>query len=162
MQCFALPIGMAASAAIILLWIYLTPVTKDPDVNPLLLGAVMLAVFPAHELIHALVHPGYGATRDSIVAAWPSRMLFYAHYAGELTCRRFVAVLGMPLLVISVLPLAISALSGHACVSVAFASAFNALAAGGDLFAIGGLLVQVPPSATVRNFGWRTYYAARH
>jgi hypothetical protein len=162
MQCFALPLGIAACGVLVLLWIHLTPVAKTPDVSPILLGAVMVAIFPVHEIIHAAVHPGAGKSPNSILGLWPSRLLFYAHYSGELSRNRFITVLGMPLLVISVVPLLVAVLIGHASVTIAFASAFNALAAGGDIFAICLLLFQVPGAATVRNHGWKTYWKKSH
>lgn len=158
MQCFALPLGIAACAAVVTLWIYLTPVTKTPVASLPLLLATMLAIFPVHELIHAFVHPQMGLSRDSILGIWLSRQLFYAHYMGELSRNRFIAILVMPLLLISVVPLVVSALIVHASVTVAFLSSFNVLASGGDIFAICILLLQVPSAATVRNSGWKTYW----
>jgi hypothetical protein len=158
MQCFALPLGIAASAVLVLLWIHWTPVTKTPVVFPILLAAVMLATFPIHEIIHAAAYPGAGKSPKTILGVWPSRMLFYAHYDGELSRNRFIAVLGMPLLVMSIVPLLVSALVGHASVTIAFASAFNALAAGGDILGICLLLFQVPRTATIHNHGWKTFW----
>lgn len=158
MQCFALPLGIAACAAVVTLWIYLTPVTKTPVASlPLLLGT-MLAIFPVHEVIHAFVHPQMGLSRNSILGLWLSRQLFYAHYMGDLSRNRFIAILVMPLFLISVVPLVVSTIIGHASVTVAFLSSFNMLASGGDIFAICTLLLQVPNAATVRNNGWKTYW----
>jgi hypothetical protein len=158
MQCFALPLGIVACGAVVGLWLLLTPVAKNPVASPILLALGILAIFPVHEMLHALVHPRWGMSRDSILGLWPSRLLFYAHYTGELSRNRFVAVLGMPLLVISTVPLAVCALIGHAPATVAFLSAFNAVAAGGDICGMCVVLLQVPSAATVRNQGWRTYW----
>jgi Putative zincin peptidase len=158
MQCFALPLGIATGSALVMLWIHLTPVAKTPVAYPALLVGTMLAIFPVHELLHALVHPRMGMSRNTILGLWLSRQLFYAHYTGELSRNRFIAILGMPLLVISAVPLLTAALIGHASVTVAFASCFNALAAGGDLFAVCILLFQVPRTAMIPNKGYRTYW----
>jgi len=85
-------------------------------------------------------------------------MLFYAHYDGELTRNRFVAILLMPLLVISVLPLVVAAVIGASSGWVVFASSLNALMACGDILGAGMVLFQVPSAAIVRNQGWRTYW----
>jgi hypothetical protein len=65
--------------------------------------------FPAlilvHELLHAVVHPGYGFTDATVIGAWPSKLLFYAHYCGPLSRERFLLVFAMPTLVITGLPL---------------------------------------------------------
>jgi hypothetical protein len=158
MQCYALPLGIIASAVLVLLWIHWTPVTKAPVVSPILLGAVMLATFPVHELIHIATYPGAGKSPKTMLAVWPSRMLIYAYYDGELSRNRLIAVFGMPFLLMSIVPLLVSALIGHASVTIAFASVFNALAACVDILGICLLLIQVPRAAIIRNHGWRTYW----
>jgi hypothetical protein len=92
------------------------------------------------------------------VGLWPSCLLFYAHYEGELSRNRFLAILAMPLVVISGVPLLASALLGQASIIPAAVSEFNTLAACGDAVGICFLLVQVPRRAIVRNQGWRTYW----
>ena len=97
---------------------------------------------------------------DSIIGFWPSRLLFYTHYHNQLPCRRFLAVLIMPVVVLSLLPLAVCALTATACAFLAVASVANALFASGDLFAVGLLLAQVPQDAMLRNKGWRLYWSS--
>src|SRR6185503_13338146 len=103
-------------------------------------------------------HPGSGDSADSVLGFWPSRLLFYAHYVGELTRARFIAILLMPLLIISFVPLVVCAIIGHSSGLLAFSSALNALCACGDIFGVGLLLFQIPSDARVRNQGWRTYW----
>jgi hypothetical protein len=158
MQVFGLPLGILTSAVFVALWVYLTPVTKEPTASAVPLVLVLFGTIPVHEVIHALVHPRLGRSRDSVLGVWPARMLFYAHYDGELSRGRILAVLAMPLLVLSLTPLAICAVTREASITVAFASGFNALAAGGDVFAICVLLCQVPSAAIVRNRGYKTYW----
>src|SRR5262245_37172423 len=67
------------------------------------------ALIVAHELLHAIVHPHFGLSSSTIIGAWPSRLLFYAHFSGPLTRNRFLAIFAMPFLVITVLPLAVAA-----------------------------------------------------
>lgn len=159
MQFIALPIGIAAGAIMVLFWARLTPPRQSLSFTPFSIAATFVVVIPVHELIHALVHPASGRSRNSIVGVWPSRFLFYAHYDGELTRNRFLAILLMPFLVISVAP----ALFAHAFLDVApawlaFASILNALLACGDLLGVLLVAFQVPRAATIRNQGWRTYW----
>jgi len=63
----------------------------------------------AHELSHALVHPKAGLSPHSILGFWPSRVSFYANYDGEMSRNRLIAILLMPLLTISIVPLLVSA-----------------------------------------------------
>jgi hypothetical protein len=122
--------------------------------------------FPAlvvvHELLHAVVHPGWGLSHRTILGAWPARLLFYAHYSGPLSRNRFLCVFAMPFLIITVLPLGLAAcglkLPDLMTWAVAWGSTLNALAAGGDYFGILLISLQVPRAAIVQNQGWRTYW----
>ena len=158
MQLLALPLGVAACVTVGAGWFFLTPLRALPFDSPGLLLGALLIIIPIHELIHAIVHPGSGGSADSILGFWPSRLLFYAHYAGELTRARFIAILLMPLVIISFVPLVVCAVMGYSSGLLAFSSALNALCACGDIFAVGLLLFQIPSDARVRNQGWRTYW----
>lgn len=158
MQLLAFPLGVAACVVVGAGWFFLTPLREMQLDSPgPLLGAVLI-IIPVHEVIHAIVHPGSGGSADSILGFWPSRLLFYAHYAGELSRARFIAILLMPLLIISFVPLVVCAVLSYSSGLLAFSSALNALLACGDIFAVGLLLFQIPANARVRNQGWRTYW----
>jgi hypothetical protein len=159
MQFLALPIGVATAAIVGFLWFRITPLeemTGTLSIPAFLLSFAGIVV--VHELIHAVIHPMAGRSPHSILGLWPSRMLFYAAYTGELTRNRFVAILLMPLVIISFLPLLIAAVAQATSGWAAFVSAFNALLACCDIFGAGLVLVQVPSTAIVRNQGWRTYW----
>lgn len=158
MQLFALPLGAVAGALVVLLWLVATPVRDEPYVSLLLLGGAVLLLSPIHELVHAAIHPGFGISSRSVIGAWPARLLFYAHYDGVISRSRFIAILATPMLVITVLPLLICAVTQHGSVTLAFVSALNAIGAGGDMFGIILLLAQVPRGAKVFNRGWRTFW----
>lgn len=158
MQLIALPFGVVFGAIVGALWIYATPVTKNPVAHPVLMIGGMVALFPIHELMHAIVHPGFGFSRHTTLGLWPSRLLAYAHYDGIISRNRFIAILAMPFLVISILPLLICIVLGHASVTIAFISSLNALGACIDILGICILLFRVPSNAIVRNHGWRTYW----
>ena len=158
MQCFALPLGILFCALMIWLWVRWTPVTENPVTYPLLLAIVMLSVFPVHELLHLVMHPKFGMSDKSFLGVWPSRMILYAYYTDILSRNRFLAIFGMPIMILSVLPLLICSMIGYASVTIAFMSCFNVFAAAGDIFGIFILLFQVPNRAIVRNQGWRTYW----
>ena len=162
MQLLALPIGVATAAIVGFLWFRTTPlaeITGTLSIPAFLLSFAGIIV--VHELIHAAIHPMSGRSPHSILGLWPSRMLFYAAYTGELTRNRFVAILLMPLVVISFLPLLIATAAQVTSGWAAYVSAFNALLACGDIFGAGMVLVQVPGTAIVRNQGWRTYWRER-
>ncbi|MGD0351572.1 MAG: DUF3267 domain-containing protein [Verrucomicrobiota bacterium] len=161
MQLFAIPLGIVAFIAVGALWFYGTDKKTsifEPAISlaPILVSIVILIV--VHELIHAMVHPQFGRSRQSILGFWPSRLLFYAHYDGELSRNRFVAILAMPTVVITFMPLIVTIVLNLSCGLIAWISTWNILFACGDLFGIILLLSQVPSDATCRNQGWRTYW----
>lgn len=156
MQILSVPIGIAAMAVLLVLWMVLTPVGSEPPSVAECVVA-LIAVVPAHEALHLLVHPRTG---DSIVGFWPSRLLFYTLYQNRLTCRRYLTVLLAPIVGLSLAPLAACALAGVSSPFLTVASVANALFASGDLFAVGLLLAQVPTRATLRNKGWGVWWKA--
>ena len=155
----ALPIGIAAAAAVAVLWFLVTPlrgVTPSISLPAFLLSFAGIVV--VHELIHALVHPMSGRSPSSIVGFWPSGGMFFAHYDGELTRTRFVAILLMPLVIISFVPLLVAAAAQLSSGWVAFISAFNALLSCADILGAGLVLFQIPSTAIVRQQSWRTHW----
>jgi hypothetical protein len=155
----ALPIGIVAAVVVAVLWLAVTPLQ---DVTPTMSLPAFLVSFAGivvvHELIHAAVHPMSGRSLHSIVGFWPSGGMFYAHYDGEMTRNRFVAILLMPLVVISFVPVLVAAVAQVTCGWVAFISAFNAFLACADILGAGLVLFQIPATAIVRQQGWRTYW----
>jgi hypothetical protein len=160
-QLCALPLGLATFLALGALWLLLTPLSGSAfgsmfdSILPFLSFVPLIVV---HELIHAAVHPRYGKSDQTVLGFWPTRVVFYAHYTGELTRDRFIAILVMPTLVISLAPLAASAAAGLATGLVAWISVWNAFFACGDLLGVALLVFQIPRRATVRNQGWKTYW----
>lgn len=96
MQAIAAPVGIAVAAIVLALWIYATPVAKHSTSNIPLLTGWLIVLIPVHELLHAVIHPGFGLFRRSILGFWPSKLLFYAHYDGILSRNRVLAILIMP------------------------------------------------------------------
>src|SRR5688572_8558832 len=107
----ALPIGVVAAVTVAALWFLVTPLR---DITPAMSLPAFLLLFAGlvvvHELIHALVHPMAGLSPHSILGCASSG--FYAHYNGEMSRNRLVAILLMPFLIISIVPLLVSAVTG--------------------------------------------------
>ena len=128
------------------------------------LVAILVLVIPVHELIHAVLHPGWGFSSNSIIGLWSSRLLFYAHYEGAMSRNRFLLVFAGPYLVLSLLPVAaIAALrvldaSLGALAALALLSLWAGALASGDFVGFWLILSQIPNGALVRNKGWKTYW----
>lgn len=160
-QLVALPIGIAVFLVFIVLWLRLTDLevgTVNSEVFFLTGLLLWIPLIVVHELIHAMIHPQNGVSHHSILGFWPSKLMFYAHYDGELSRRRFVAILAMPFFAMSVLPFVVCWSLGLTNGYVAWISTWNALFANGDLFGILLLCLQVPSEAICRNQGWKTYW----
>jgi hypothetical protein len=158
-QFIAFPIGVVTAALVAVLWFAITPL-RNPQLPSSLLAFLLLYVGIGfvHELIHAAAHPMAGRSEHSSIGFWPSRTVPYAHYDGELSRNRFIAILLMPLLVLSILPLLVAAAIQSSSAWVAQISSFNALLSCVDMLGAGMVLFQIPVHAIVRNQGWRTYW----
>ncbi|MGO8931616.1 MAG: DUF3267 domain-containing protein [Limisphaerales bacterium] len=154
----ALPIGVAAAVTVAALWFLVTPLR---DIKPAMSLPTFLLLFAGlvvvHELIHALVHPMAGFSPRATLGFWSS-LGFYAHYDGEMSRNRLVASMLMPLLIISIVPLLVSAVTQVSSGWVAFISAFNAFCASVDIMLTGSVLLQIPATAIVRFKSWRIYW----
>ncbi|HYR29298.1 MAG TPA: DUF3267 domain-containing protein [Thermoanaerobaculia bacterium] len=156
MQFVALPV-MAAAGVLVWAAVRYGTVIQPQAMMKWFLPAFVVMI-PIHELIHAFASPAFGMSARTFVGVWPSKLLFYAHYEGELPRQRFLFVLAAPTLVLTVIPLLLAAalrLDAPFLATIAFT---NALGAAGDLLGIGIVLRQIPRGALVRNKGWRSYW----
>ncbi len=117
-----------------------------------------LALFPIHELLHAICFPEGFRSPNTIIGLWPTRLVFYAHYEGEMSRDRFLAVFFAPFFGLSLLPIAIIALFQWPSLELALLCLVNGGAASVDILGILLIGLQVPRLALVRNRGWRSYW----
>ena len=160
-QLKALPISILNMGVIFLLWILLTPVLGMlrnisfplPFQNFLI---CLITVLIIHELIHAALHPSLGSSR-SIIGFWPSRMMLFASYDGEITRNRYLAVLLTPLFMISIVPIFISVLFQVLNIWIVYSTILNAFLSSGDILATKKIL-QLPANSIIRNHGCKAYW----
>jgi hypothetical protein len=167
-------VGIAAGALVIVVWGLtatsgvLVQIKTEPGMAGLMavaivlgkvLGMIALLIF-VHELVHAAFHPGMGLSSRTVLGAWLSKGLFYAHYDGVTSRNRFLTILVMPFVVLTI---------GLWLIEVIFRtgwgwfgawSILNAMFAGGDLLGIALIACQVPANAQLRNQGWKTWWRA--
>lgn len=155
-----LPIGIVTGGMVAVLWLAITPLAVRDMTSILSLPACLVSfagIVVVHELLHVAAHPMSGRSPHSILGFGQS-IGFYGHYAGEMTRNRFVAILLMPTVVISFVPLVVAAVAQVPSGWAAFISVFNGFCAGTDMLLAGLVLFQIPATAIVRQQGWRTYW----
>lgn len=121
-------------------------------------GIGLPLLIAVHELIHAFGYPKFGFTSSTMIAFWPSKLLFLAIHFDALRRNRLLLIYSLPLLAISILPLIVCRSLGINSGILMLASIANALFAGGDIFCFFLILAQVPSNALVRNQGWATWW----
>jgi len=157
----AFPIGIVAAGVVAVLWLAMTPLHIHDVTSTLSLRGFLVSfagMVVVHELIHVAVHPMSGRSPHTIVGVGGPTSGVYAHYDGEMTRNRFVAIFLAPLVVISFVPLLVAAAIQESWGWVAFISAFNAFGACLDILDAGLILFQIPATAIVRQQGLRTYW----
>lgn len=124
----------------------------------------LLLFIPVHELIHALCHPKWGLSPNTLIGLWPSRLLFYAYYHGQVERNRLLVAFAMPFIILSLLPIALLAVLKYffpvvpLATTLAVLSFVNGAAASGDVIGFCLVLFQIPSRAIVRNKGWKSYW----
>lgn len=158
MQVFSVPI-LLVTATLLFVVITVGTVVSWRDVAGRFVLAFVL-MLPAHELVHAFASPAFGMSHRTFLGFWPSRVLFYAHYEGELPRQRFLLILAALTLALTVLPLLLCVIFDRNAPMVVAVACANGIGAAGDILGIGIVLTQIPRGAIVRNKGWRSYWKA--
>jgi hypothetical protein len=162
MRLFGLQVSLLLAATLFIAWAI---ATHFADLRPRywMIVVAALLVAPLHELTHALAFPREAHGAHRMLAFWPRRFALCAHYDGVLRRNRYVLVLLMPLLAISLVPMGACALFELASVPrlcvVLFL--FNALVCGDDVLAALLVVTQVPADGLIRKQGDVTLWTAR-
>jgi hypothetical protein len=161
-QIKALPTAIINVAIILVIWITLTPaeiIIKNVSFPLPILGAIIIlvSVLIVHELIHSIFHPKLGFSRKTIIGFWASKMLLYTSYGRELTRNRYIRILLAPLLLISIIPISISILTGFTNLWMIYSTVVNAFLSSGDILATWTIL-KIPSNTIIRNKGESAYW----
>lgn len=116
-----------------------------------------ILIIPIHETIHALVFPESIKSDNVIFGMWLEKGIFYAYYEGEMSKKRFILCLLMPLMILSVLPIILMYFLGWNKFVFNFAQ-LNAFLSCGDILGFFIMAFNLPKGVIVRNKGWETYY----
>lgn len=129
-------------------------------VNPWALTLFVIALLllvPLHELIHAIAYGCGLRSPDLLVGFWPSRVLPYVLYDAPLPRWRVLFMLSGPFLALTILPLALAALS-FATAGFCFFAVLHAALCAGDAMTAVRILPQMPRQAIIHNQRWQTYW----
>jgi hypothetical protein len=130
-----------------------------------ILIAILILFIPAHEMVHALCCPGWGLSTNTVVGLWLQKGFLYVFYDGAMSRNRFMFVLLAPYLFLSLLPLAMIAISRFTgwtpvmIISLTWTTLLGSLLAGGDFASMGSLISsKLPNTAQIRNNGQKSYW----
>ena len=156
-QLKAFPVAIINMIVIILSWMIFTSavgILKSITFPLPIVGFLicLVGVLIIHELIHVAVHPMSGFSTRSIIGFWPSRMLLYAAYDGEINRNRYLAILIIPFILISIIPILIAAVAPIVNLWIVYITILNAFLASGDVLAAITIL-KLPTNAIIRSHG---------
>jgi hypothetical protein len=167
LQLISIPIAVVIAALLIavITWGIPHEIAEQGTVTiPLVpIVLVLLLMIPAHELLHALSQPSFGRTDKTYIGIWLKKVLFYAHYEGELPRGHFLWIFFVPFLILTLIPVGLILFFGRSMpqnlvMILAFLAVLNGTAASGDVLGFILIAAQVPRTALVRNKGWKTYW----
>lgn len=154
MRLFGLQISILLAAAVAVAWVIGTHF-PDLRLRYWMIAAAAVLVAPLHELVHALAFPRGANAQQPALHLWPREFVLCAQYRGAVSRNRYVLVLLMPLLTLSLAPMLACAAFDIGGVPPLCIVLFvlNALASGDDVLAAVLVLSQVPAGGLVRSEG---------
>jgi hypothetical protein len=127
--------------------------------------SALLALIPAHELIHALAYLKGVRSSHLMMGAWIRRGMFYAMYDAPLPRHRVLVMSAMPFLLLSAMPaicLPWLEIRHELRVVGWFLVLLHTSLCTGDFFVWWRLLFRVPRGASIHNNSWTTYWTTEH
>jgi hypothetical protein len=134
---------------------------------PMPWGAVILALLlfiPLHELTHAVLHPGFGLSPQTVMVVWHTKLRFGVYYEGCMTRRRWLLMRLAPLACLSVVPILLLTLFRVVLLPFPLEifwqvlTLVNFVGSGGDLVAVIWVLFQVPAKAEICFCSGKAYW----
>ena len=134
--------------------------------SPMPWGVVLALVLfiPLHELTHAVLHPGFGLSPQTVMVIWPTKLRFGVYYEGCMTRRRWLLMRLAPLACLSVVPILLLTLFRAVLlpfpleIFLQVLTLVNFVGSGGDLVAAIWVLFQVPAGAEICFCGGKAYW----
>jgi hypothetical protein len=160
-----LSVPMAASIA----YSFLLPDSNtDPSFHDHIIpwmgmAVIFLLCILAHELLHALLHPGGGRSNSTILIVNWMKLQFGVYYEGRIPRGRWIAMRLLPILVLTILPqiafmLFYPRMTYAAETLLIILILTNSLGSGGDLAAAMIVLRQVPKGGVLNFSRGKAYW----
>lgn len=157
----SLPAGALVACLILVAWILVIPKIQVDFAPASQVISVMAAAFVAGLFVRLLSHPGWGFTSKSSVGFWPSKFTFYTAYSDKLPKRNHVLQYSITFIVLSILPLLISAVLNFYSGWLVFVSCMIAFIFALDVFIALFIAMKVPAHAVLSGRGFETYWRLR-
>lgn len=108
MQLLALPAGASMAFVALVTWTFIEPNLKVNFAPPYQVILVYILINLAGLLIQTLTYPGMGLNPKTVVGVWPSRLTWYTcHLSSSAKKWRLISTLTLPLIVLTLLPMAL-------------------------------------------------------
>lgn len=156
---FSLIVGGVLAALTAVAWRAVDPTSiplgSASGAEVLWVGAILIV---AHEAAHLLGFPGGGLNSKTIIGIWPKIGSPYVQYTAPMSRNRFILVLALPFLILSILPLTLVSVGLQSNEYISWISVINCLGAGSDLFILYKMLTVVPTEASVMESDGKVYW----
>jgi len=142
--------GIGAAACLALTWkiffVNSLPL-GSPTWNEIIISSIILIV--GHEAIHLLGFPDYGLSYKTVIGIWPEAGSPYVQYTAPMSRNRFLFVLLLPFLILSVFPILFSCNHVRIIDQLSWISVLNCIGAGSDILIFIRIIYTVPPKSNV-------------
>ncbi len=120
---------------------------------------LVIATVAIHEFIHAVAY-GKEHRGNVVFGIIPKMFCCYAYSDLITTKKRFMFVISAPFTFLTILPIAVTLLTGvHSTILISL-SVTNGYLSSGDLFTFFFMGLNIPTNAFVKSNGWKTYWRA--
>lgn len=141
---------------------------SDPEAPPSwgVQVLTLLLYIPLHEFLHAVGHPGFGLSPQTVMVVWPARLRLGVYYDGCMSRRRWLLMRAAPLIGLSLAPTALLVVSylvpmpNPWLILLQVLMVVNGLGAGGDIVAMILVRRQVPAEAQICFWHGKAYWHA--
>jgi len=151
-------VGLLMVAAIALVISFSLGPRRMLDVSWPLVILFIFLITPVHELLHAAGFEGGWSSHRVVFGFYPKALGCYAHYHGKIRRTRYIIIAALPLLVLTIMPLAVVAVGRLHYVHLTEVVIANGLASAVDVLAIVAVSRQVPNQSVLINSGMKTYW----